>query len=639
VPPQKGFMKKKIEKCSDCDRNFEIEVLRAQIESSLAGILVVGEDKRTSFYNRQFVKLWRIPKAILETKDDERMIAFVLSQLSDPDYFLKTTNYLYAHKNTKRLDVLKFKDGRFFERYSSPLYGANRLYYGRIWYFRDISEKKRTEEALEASESKCRMIFDNIDDMVFLVRLEEGGRLGKFFDMNKVGRRRLGYSKKELLKLTPWEVVTPESSVDAKEDLSRILKNSRAVFEREIITKNGSLLPVEISVRRIKYNSSTMLLAIARDIKRKRQVQWMLQAEKDKLQRYLDVASVLTVVFDADMRVKSVNRKWNDFFKVSSRRITGKDWVNFFVFASEREQTKNTILSLPKINHGTIMALENSVVLSSGERRDIFWRFALMPSTQKKEVSFLGVGLDVTEFKKAKATIGELKELNRLKDEFLNIATHELKTPLTSIIGLSEVLIGQGERVDRQRFRYLKIIHEEGLRLAHTMRQMLEVARYESGRFVVAKKKFVPSKMIEALGPSLSVLAKDKDFRIVIAEEARGIFARSDKQRISQVIYDLVDNAAKHSGDSKIIEVSLSRPSDGELKVEVIDDGVGISPEMQGKLFSKFFQLNPSLSRPQEGIGLGLYSCKLAVESLGGKIGLKSSPGKGANFYFTIPIR
>jgi signal transduction histidine kinase len=169
------------------------------------------------------------------------------------------------------------------------------------------------------------------------------------------------------------------------------------------------------------------------------------------------------------------------------------------------------------------------------------------------------------------------------------------------------------------------------------MKQMLDVARYESGRVAVVREKFDSTEFIRSLRPALSVLARDKKFRLIIGEEAGSLAVKSDKQRVSQVIYDLIDNAVKHS-EAKNIALSLSKVGDDEALVEVIDDGCGIPQELQSKLFLKFYQLNPSLSRPQDGIGLGLYSCKLAVDSLGGRIGVKSSSGKGSKFFFTLPL-
>ena len=113
----------------------------------------------------------------------------------------------------------------------------------------------------------------------------------------------------------------------------------------------------------------------------------------------------------------------------------------------------------------------------------------------------------------------------------------------------------------------------------------------------------------------------------------------SDKKRISQVIYNLVDNAVKYGPDGQTIILTLSRPDEKTAKVEIADQGKGIAPELKDKLFLKFSQLEPSASRSREGMGLGLYICKQNIDYLGGQIGLISELGRGSTFYFTLPLK
>ena len=128
---------------------FKTTLLEAQSETSIDGILVVDSEGKTLLFNKRFGKMWNIPKKILNTKDDEKMLKYALRQLKDHNQFLKKVKYLYAHKNEKSRDEIQFKDGRVFDRYSSPLLGENGTYYGRIWYFRDITEHKCTEQELQ----------------------------------------------------------------------------------------------------------------------------------------------------------------------------------------------------------------------------------------------------------------------------------------------------------------------------------------------------------------------------------------------------------------------------------------------------------------------------------------------------------
>lgn len=136
---------------------FKTTLLEAQSETSIDGILVVDSEGKSLLSNERFGQMWNIPQPILNTRDDKKMLQCVLSQLKDPDKFLERVEYLYAHKNEKSRDEIQFKDGRVFDRYSSPLRDSTGEHYGRIWYFRDITQRKRTEQELERARDELEI--------------------------------------------------------------------------------------------------------------------------------------------------------------------------------------------------------------------------------------------------------------------------------------------------------------------------------------------------------------------------------------------------------------------------------------------------------------------------------------------------
>lgn len=125
---------------------FKTALLEAQSETSIDGILVVDSQGKSILFNRRFGEMWRIPRELLDARGDEKMLQCAVSQLKDPDKFLGKVKHLYAHKEEKSRDEIEFKDGKVFDRYSSPLLGPKGKYYGRIWFFRDIAEGKRARE-------------------------------------------------------------------------------------------------------------------------------------------------------------------------------------------------------------------------------------------------------------------------------------------------------------------------------------------------------------------------------------------------------------------------------------------------------------------------------------------------------------
>ena len=152
--------------------SFKTALLEAQSETSIDGILVVDNEGKSVLFNKRFGEMWSIPQEILDTKSDEKMLHCVLEQLRYPEQFLNKVRYLYEHREEKSRDEIEFKDGKFFDRYSSPLVDVNGKYHGRVWYFRDITERKRAEDALRRSERELA-IGNEIADAFLTVRDDE----------------------------------------------------------------------------------------------------------------------------------------------------------------------------------------------------------------------------------------------------------------------------------------------------------------------------------------------------------------------------------------------------------------------------------------------------------------------------------
>jgi Na+/proline symporter/signal transduction histidine kinase len=232
-----------------------------------------------------------------------------------------------------------------------------------------------------------------------------------------------------------------------------------------------------------------------------------------------------------------------------------------------------------------------------------------------------------------------LKELDRLKDDFMSTVTHELRTPLTSIRAFSEIL-RDDPRVDlAQRRKFLDIITKETERLTRLINQVLDLAKVESGKAEWHESVVDMKQVISDAVTAMEQLFQERRIQVQVRLPPSVAPVIGDVDRIIQVLLNLLSNAAKFcQPGSGRVEIEL-REHDASLRVDVRDNGPGISPQDQPIIFEKFRQAGDTLTGKPQGTGLGLPISRHIIEHHGGRLWVESRPGEGACFSFTLPIR
>lgn len=234
--------------------------------------------------------------------------------------------------------------------------------------------------------------------------------------------------------------------------------------------------------------------------------------------------------------------------------------------------------------------------------------------------------------------ITERKQIERMKDEFVSIASHQLLTPVTSIKGFLELLLTDKPLdLDEEQQRFLDAVSRNTDRLEKLINDLLDISVQESGMVVIEPLVFDFKEAIARLVDGMHSELEDRELKINIPEFQSTVAVEADKDRILQVMTNLIGNALKYSPNGSSIGVSIEGQRDSFLKISVEDQGPGISePDMQN-LFQKFFRVDNSTTRSATGTGLGLAISKALVELHGGDIWVESEPGCGSTFSFTLP--
>jgi Na+/proline symporter/signal transduction histidine kinase len=230
-----------------------------------------------------------------------------------------------------------------------------------------------------------------------------------------------------------------------------------------------------------------------------------------------------------------------------------------------------------------------------------------------------------------------LTELDRLKDDFVSTVTHELRTPLTSIRAFTEILLDDPDVELGQRKKFLGIITKETERLTRLINQVLDLAKIESGKAEWIETRVDMKEVIADTLAAMGQLFKEKTIEVEARLPDKVSAVTADLDRMIQVMLNLLSNAMKFcDADAGRIEIALVE-IDGHLKIDVRDNGRGISPEDHAAIFSKFRQVGDTLTDKPHGSGLGLHISRQIIEHFGGRMWVESRLGNGACFSFTLP--
>ena len=233
-------------------------------------------------------------------------------------------------------------------------------------------------------------------------------------------------------------------------------------------------------------------------------------------------------------------------------------------------------------------------------------------------------------------TYERMKELDRLKSEFVSSVSHELKTPLTSISASIEMITGgYAGDISPEIKKFMDIIKNNATRLVGLVNDVLDFSRADGGVMTVNKAPIAITELVKSVVDELSPLATQKGLQMIAEIMPNEVVIQADANRVKQVVVNLVGNALKFCSSGRIF-VGVSE-KETEVKMWIKDEGPGIPADKQGRIFEKFFRADNGLRRETAGFGIGLALSKGIVEAHGGKIWFESAAGKGTTFYFTLP--
>lgn len=273
-------------------------ILESTLESTVDGILVVDNQGKIQRYNNKFLELWKIPTSLIQSGSDEEAINYVLEQVKYPDLFLAKIKELYSNMSTESTDIIEFKDGRVYERYSRPQYLQDKII-GRVWSFRDISEQKWIEKALSESEKKFRTLFETSAEGILSTDVYENILL-----VNPRMSELTGYSKDELIKMKFIDLLPEDEVADHKTKMRNRKEKISEVYERRLKKKDGTIIWTMVSASPLISQDGNFegSFGTFTDITEKKKALEELKAAKERAEEINRLKSILLANISHELR-------------------------------------------------------------------------------------------------------------------------------------------------------------------------------------------------------------------------------------------------------------------------------------------------------------------------------------------------
>ncbi|WP_370574337.1 PAS domain S-box protein, partial [Methanomethylovorans sp.] len=504
---------------------------------------------------------------------------------------------------------------------------------------RDISERKRAEKELLESESRNRLILDNSPIAVFL------GRDGKYIYSNSMGVNSLGYpSSGEVIGL-PIERTVSASCTDAISDRTKNLSNGQAnpPMELTIIRPDNKECVLEAVSVPIMLEDGPANLVMGVDVTERKKAEEALKKSEERLLLAMDASDYGFWDLDIDKKQMYCSPQVYNMLGFKEEELQSNIFLNPDIFYPDDKMA--TLSEMGKtLKKVAPLNLDCRLRHKSGE---YLWVSIKGKPFDIDEMGiphrFVGTMVNITPRVKAEEALLYAKaaatESNRIKSDLLTNVTHELRTPLTAVIGFSDVMLEQeNNNLDYLQKRYLQHINKGGRDLLATINKILDFSRYESAELSHLSLGQVSVKQLvhDTIGVlCLQAVKKNQTIYLKIDPDIPEVLA--DEYKLKQIIYNLVENAIKFTGEKGSIDIEVSLTED-MLQFSVRDNGIGIAKESLDKIFDPFIQIDGSISRKYGGTGMGLALVKRFVELHGGSIHIESKLGKGSDFIFEIPM-
>lgn len=496
---------------------------------------------------------------------------------------------------------------------------------------RDVTDRVRSQQAVQESEQKFRALFENAA-VAILIRHAETGEI---LEANSQAIAAYGFFSLEELRAfdaceqSPYRRALRGGEFSLQSYLEQARQQGSARFEWQWQRQDGRVVWEDVFVQPLVLRGIPCWVFTAVDITARK-------SAEAELEQFFSVALDLLCIADAQGYFRRLNRAWETTLGYSLQELQSRPFLEW-VHPEDVPATQAAMQQL--IEEKRLDHFVNRYRTQDGSYRFIEWRASLAGSL------FYAAGRDITLAKLAEEQMKAAKEAaeaaSRAKSEFLATISHEIRTPINAILGMTSLLLDTS--LDPQQQDWVQTIRYGGEVLLNLINDILDFSKIESQKLELEEIPFSLPQLVEELLDLMAGQAQSKELELMAwVDPNLPPTLIGDPNRLRQILANLLSNAIKFTPQGEVVvtvEAGERDPEKQWVNVQVRDTGIGIPPEKLDRLFKPFSQVDSSISRQFGGTGLGLAISQRLCQLMGGAIGVESQPGQGSTFRFRIPLK
>jgi PAS domain S-box-containing protein len=513
-------------------------------------------------------------------------------------------------------------DGLTFEMRLAPVRDQRGKVSGVILVSTDITDRQQAELLLRETEAREQAILNGTSDCVYLKDRE-----GRFLLVNPAMADLIGRDLDELIGQNDIDFFTSESAEESYCTDQLVLSTGQPYQSEINWPKDGQTvtLLLQKSPHRDAQGNIQGIIGIGRDITVRKRMERALQDARDIYLTLVEEAPMLVWRTNQHGECDFVNKQWLEFTGGTMDLARGSGWLQY-IYVGDRAAVEEIYVAA--IRDRRIFEAELRMYRYDGVLHWIVTRGTPFYDENGEFAGYVGTAIDITERKRQE----------QIKDDFLALASHELKTPLAALMGYIHLLKrwSAKQQIDPRIEQALAAMRSESEQLDRLINDLLDVSRIQTGRLHMRCHPLDLTTLLTRMIASIQLVFPDHEFILEFPSDTP-IIVKADTQRIEQVVVNLCTNAAKYSPPRSRIYVQLQRV-DQTVELIVRDYGLGIPPGDLPYIFDRFYQVQRPIRESRPGLGLGLFITNEIVRQHGGMIAVESIENRGSTFTVRLPI-